>query len=84
MGTLKPCQPQPRLLMFKGGLEKVSVFGRKRYSSILLFWNVQIPAAACFKFLNTYEDLHIGAFMFEQVEYMFKFNLKSGYHHVNI
>lgn len=82
MGTLKPCQPQPRLLMFKGGLEKISVFGRKYYRSILLFWNVQIPA--CFKFLNMYEDLHMGAFMFGQVEYMFKFNLKSEYHHVNI
>ena len=30
-----------------------------------------------------YEDLHIAALMFEQGEDMFKFNLKSGYHHVN-
>ena len=31
-----------------------------------------------------YEDLHVAALMFERDEYMFKFDLKSGYHHVNI
>ena len=31
-----------------------------------------------------YEDLRTAALMFEQGEYMFKFDLKSGYHHVNI
>ena len=31
-----------------------------------------------------YEDLRTAALMFEQGEYMFKFDLKSGYHHINI
>ena len=31
-----------------------------------------------------YEDLRIAALMFEQGEYLFKFDLKSGYHHVDI
>ena len=31
-----------------------------------------------------YEDLCIAALMFEQGEYLFKFDLKSGYHHVDI
>ena len=31
-----------------------------------------------------YEDLHIAALMFEANEYLFKFNLKSGYYHVDI
>ena len=31
-----------------------------------------------------YEDLQVAALMFERDEYMFKFDLKSGYHHVDI
>ena len=31
-----------------------------------------------------YEDLRIASMMFERHEYMFKFDLKSGYHHVDI
>ena len=31
-----------------------------------------------------YEDLLIAALMFEANEYLFKFDLKSGYHHVDI
>ena len=31
-----------------------------------------------------YEDLHIAALIFEQGEYLFKFDLKSGYHHVDV
>ena len=31
-----------------------------------------------------YEDLRIAALMFEPNEYLFKFDLKSGYHHVDI
>ena len=31
-----------------------------------------------------YEDLHIAALLFEKHEYLFKFDLKSGYHHVDI
>jgi len=31
-----------------------------------------------------YEDLRIAALIFEQGEYLFKFDLKSGYHHVDI
>jgi len=31
-----------------------------------------------------YEDLRTAALMFEKGEYMFKFNLKSGYHHVDV
>ena len=31
-----------------------------------------------------YEDLHTAALMFEIHEYLFKFDLKSGYHHVDI
>ena len=31
-----------------------------------------------------YEDLHIAAVMFEQHELLFKFDLKSGYHHIDI
>ena len=31
-----------------------------------------------------YEDLRVAALMFEKHEYMFKFDLKSGYHHVDI
>ena len=31
-----------------------------------------------------YEDLRVAALMFERDEYMFKFDLKSGYHHVDI
>ena len=31
-----------------------------------------------------YEDLHVAALMFERHEYMFKFDLKSGYHHIDI
>ena len=31
-----------------------------------------------------YEDLRIAALMFEANEYLFKFDLKSGYHHVDI
>ena len=30
------------------------------------------------------EDLHVAALMFERNEYLFKFDLKSGYHHVDI
>ena len=40
------------------------------------------------KFLHVisfkYEDLHTAALMFEKGEYMFKFDLKSGYHHVDV
>ena len=32
----------------------------------------------------TYEDLRVAVLMFEGDEYMFKFDLKSGYHHVDI
>ena len=31
-----------------------------------------------------YENLHIAALMFEPNKYLFKFDLKSGYHHVDI
>ena len=31
-----------------------------------------------------YEDLRVAALMFEKFEFMFKFDLKSGYHHVDI
>jgi len=31
-----------------------------------------------------YEDLRIAALMFDHAEYLFKFDLKSGYHHVDI
>ena len=31
-----------------------------------------------------YEDLRVAALMFERHEYMFKFDLKSGYHHIDI
>ena len=31
-----------------------------------------------------YEDLHVAALLFEKHEYLFKFDLKSGYHHVDI
>ena len=31
-----------------------------------------------------YEDLRVAALMFEKHEHMFKFDLKSGYHHVDI
>ena len=31
-----------------------------------------------------YEDLRVAALMFERQEYMFKFDLKSGYHHIDI
>ena len=31
-----------------------------------------------------YEDLRTAALMFEPGEYMFKFDLKSGYHHVDV
>lgn len=31
-----------------------------------------------------YEDLRVAALMLERDEYMFKFDLKSGYHHVDI
>ena len=31
-----------------------------------------------------YEDLHIAALMFEANDFLFKFDLKSGYHHVDI
>ena len=31
-----------------------------------------------------YEDLRIAALMFEKDEYLFKFDLKSGYHHIDI
>lgn len=31
-----------------------------------------------------YEDLHVAALMFEKHNYLFKFDLKSGYHHINI
>ena len=31
-----------------------------------------------------YEDLHIAALLFDVEEYLFKFDLKSGYHHVDI
>ena len=31
-----------------------------------------------------YEDLRTAALMFEADEYMFKFDLKAGYHHVDI
>jgi len=30
------------------------------------------------------ENLHVAALMFEKDEYLFKFNLKLGYHHVDI
>ena len=31
-----------------------------------------------------YEDLRVAALMFEQDEFLFKFDLKSGYHHIDI
>jgi len=31
-----------------------------------------------------YEDLHVAALIFEKDEYLFKFDLKSGYHYVDI
>ena len=31
-----------------------------------------------------YEDLRIAAMVFESNEYLFKFDLKSGYHHLDI
>ena len=31
-----------------------------------------------------YEDLRVAALMFEKDEFLFKFDLKSGYHHVDI
>ena len=31
-----------------------------------------------------YEDLHIASVMFEKHDFIFKFDLKSGYHHVDI
>ena len=31
-----------------------------------------------------YEDLLVAALMFDKNEYLFKFDLKSGYHHVDI
>ena len=31
-----------------------------------------------------YEDLRIAALMFEPKDFLFKFDLKSGYHHVDI
>ena len=31
-----------------------------------------------------YEDLRVAALMFEKHEYLFKFDLKSGYHHFDI
>ena len=31
-----------------------------------------------------YKDLHVAAFMFEKNEYLFKYDLKSGYHHADI
>ena len=31
-----------------------------------------------------YEDLRVAALMFDKDEYLFKFDLKSGYHHVDI
>lgn len=40
------------------------------------------PVPACNQI--KYEDLRVAALMFERHEYMFKFDLKSGYHHVDI
>ncbi len=31
-----------------------------------------------------YEDLHVAMLLFERGDYMFSFDLKSGYHHVDI
>ena len=53
--------------------------GKKRLVLNLCYIN-QFLLKEIFK----YEDLRAAMLMFKKVDYMFTFNLKSGYHHIDI